>query len=174
MASAGHISSESSFLETELRVKPLFNPSRDVRGLWHRAPSSCPCPRKIISCFQFYIEYHLMLLRPPGTHIAREKNYFLLQIWLPSASSLGVPPPQQVHRTSSLSDVAAPSTQCKTDSLCLRAASRARTFESVIQIVIGIALGLPHQQKTWYTWPLTKSERGGQAVTLTLHQSRRA
>ena len=39
--------------------------------------------------------------------------------------------------------------------------------ESVIQIVIGIALGLPHQQKTWYTWPLTKSERGGQAVTLT-------
>ena len=71
---------------------------------------------------------------------------------------LGVTPPQ-VHRTSSLSDVAAPSTQCKTDSLCLRAASRARTFESVIQIVIGIALGLPHQQKTWYTWPLTKSEK---------------
>ena len=119
-----------NFLETELRVKPLFNPSRDVRGLWHRAPSSCPCPRKIISCFQFYIEYHLMLLRPPGTHIAREKNYFLLHIWLPSASSLGVPPPQQVHRTSSLSDVAAPSTQCKTDSLCLRAASRARTFQA--------------------------------------------
>ena len=92
----------SQLLETDFRVKPLFNPSRDVRGLWHRAPSSCPCPRKIISCFQFDIESHLMLLCPPGTHIAREKNYFLLHIWLPSASSLGGPSPPQVHRTSSL------------------------------------------------------------------------
>ena len=108
-----------------------------------------------------------MLLRTPSTRTARNCAHVvraLFSFQVPS-SPRGLLP--QVPSTSSLSDVAAPSTQCKTDSLCLRAASRARTFESVIQIVIGIALGLPHQQKTWYTWPLTKSERGGQAVTLT-------